>query len=166
MLSISGRYKRKSKAQTKTSSPQLAAPPAYFQLQANQGTVITTGPGNQRFILPRKVENWYANIEPHYTTAIQHKPDCSLQYKTECIKDNIPGRQSAYSAFCNGGTIVEVYSPVVGRGFNPRFNSLLIEPTMKPYLPAITGQPQAMTSPQAEKEAFMHLAIGFDVPKQ
>lgn len=80
--------------------------------------------------------------------------------------DNIPGRQSAYSTFCNGKTIVEVYSPTVGRGFNPRFNSLLIEPTMKPYLPAITGQPQAMNPPQAEKEAFMQLAIGFDVPKQ
>jgi hypothetical protein len=69
-----------------------------------------------------------------------------------------------YKAFFKGNTLIEVYSPAVGRGFNPRYNSLLIEPTVQAFLPPITGLNTVMSAAMADLHVFRHMAIEFNIP--
>lgn len=138
------------------------------QPQAHSRTATARHCGT-RYILPARVD-MYPNVEPYFTPAAR---TYSFQYKARTNEYNVnlgdsgdKSQHSAYSAFCNGKTLIEVYSPTVGRGFNPRYNSLLIEPTVEPYVPPLTGQPRGISPVQDEMQAFLYVAVEFNIPKQ
>lgn len=79
----------------------------------------------------------------------------------ESLEDSEP---PVYTAFYKGKTLVETYSPRVGRGFNPRYNSQLIEPTIQPFLPPITGASTTMAAAMADLHTFRQMAIEFNIP--
>ena len=102
------------------------------------------------------------NVGGYYMTSLPYcvqYPACNI--KRENINDLKP---PVYAAFCKGNTLFEVYSPSVGRGFNPRYNSLLIEPTVQAFLPPITGLNTTMSEAMADLNTFRQMAVEFNIP--
>ena len=97
----------------------------------------------------------------YYLTSI---PQYCVQYQRYSIQNDI--KPPVYTAFYKGNTLIEVYSPTAGRGFNPRYNSLLIEPTVQAFLPPITGLNTTMADAMADLHTFHHMAIEFNIPNQ
>ena len=100
---------------------------------------------------------------PYYMTSL---PQYCLPYQRygnngENMNDS---KQPVYTSFYKGSTLVEIYSPSVGRGFNPRYNSMLIEPTVQPFLPHITGLSTTISEAMADLHTFHQMAVEFRVP--
>jgi hypothetical protein len=108
-----------------------------------------------------------SNVEMHgggyYLTPV---PQYCVQYQRYSMQSgNVnDSKPPVYKAFFKGNTLIEVYSPAVGRGFNPRYNSLLIEPTVQAFLPPITGLNTVMSAAMADLHVFRHMAIEFNIP--
>ena len=98
---------------------------------------------------------------PLYVTPI---PQYCVQYQPYTMKNEDELKPPVYQAFVKGNTLFEVYSPCVGRGFNPRYNSLLIEPTVQAFLPPITGLNTTMSAIMADQHTFHHMAVQFNIP--
>jgi hypothetical protein len=109
---------------------------------------------------PRRVE--FHGGAYRYVTSI---PQYCVQYQAYSIKNESDVKPPVYKAFCKGNTLIEVYSPSVGRGFNPRYNSLLIEPTVQAFLPPVTGLNTTMSAAMADLHTFHHMAIEFNIPE-
>lgn len=73
-------------------------------------------------------------------------------------------RPPVYSAYVQGDKLIEVYCPTVGRGFNPRYNSLLIEPDVQLFLPRITGVSTSMSEAMEDLYTFHRIATEFTIP--
>ena len=87
-----------------------------------------------------------------------------VQYQRYGIRNEQHMKPPIYTAFYKGAKLVEVYSPTAGRGFNPRYNSLLIEPSVQAFLPPITGLNTTLADAMADLHNFHHMAVEFNIP--